>query len=469
MFQMQSKGFVFLILLTAYGILLAYTSNMLDWYHIDEGFQFLLSDLSFGDIITATGKDAHPPLYSLILGGWLRIFGGTLAAARSLSITFTLLSTIVFYRLLRLKLPTKTSLAGVAIYSTFPQVVIYGFVGRNYALLLLLINVMSYLLLKTWAFKKLDRKPIALLIIANSLLLYTHNLGLIVFLLIQILIQLSRPSLEKRKQYLLIAGISVLLYIPWASVLWDQFQTKSMESGWLGFYPEESLRDFGFTIAPVYKTGQWIFATIYAAILYTLTTKVWRKDKSPYAKTVALFLILLFALLFGLSYVTPLFYYRYMIISLPGLAYLLSHSLPLKKILFGFVSVSIIVANLVFLNLATQSMNGSEFYNLELFLPSQNKSDMVVVDSPPYFYQLKHAGYSNLHLYDPERSNFSWSGISIIQPLDYLDNSDLGSNKIQYISAQNKDFADYFFDRGYEITESSATKKANIYVLTRFK
>ncbi len=468
MFPAKPKNFVHIILLAVYGVFLVYVSSLLSSYHIDEGFQLLLSQLRFGQIISATGMDAHPPLYSVLLGAWLKIFGSTLFSARSLSIVFSLVSACLFYKLLRLKLGERSSIFGTIVYVTFPQIVVYGFVARNYALLLLLINTTFYLLFKNWS-KNLTNLDIGLLAASQLALLYTHNLGLVLFVLIQVMILLTKSKWTRLMPYLKVAAITALFYAPWGQVLYGQIATKANEAGWLGFYPHEALRDFGFTLAPLYKQGEWVFAVVYAGILYGITTKVWRKNRSPYAKTVAVYTILLMVMMFVLSFVSPLFYYRYLMITLPLLAYLVAHSLPLKKEFGILASVAIVVANLVFLNSVTQSMDGSEFYNVEDHLASSELSSVIIIDSPAYFYQLKHAGYTNLHLFDPQKDSFSWSGVSILEPEDYLRNSDLTRSKIQYIDVAGREFADHFFDRGYEITDNNATKKANIYVLTRFE
>ena len=54
----------------------------------DEAFSYLLAKKNIIEIIFLTAKDYNPPLYYLILHFWIKIFGHSEIALRSLSLIF---------------------------------------------------------------------------------------------------------------------------------------------------------------------------------------------------------------------------------------------------------------------------------------------------------------------------------------------------------------------------------------------
>jgi mannosyltransferase len=59
---------------------------------LDESISWNLTTRSVSRLIAWTAADVHPPLYYLLLKGWLWIFGDSLAALRSLSVISSLIA-----------------------------------------------------------------------------------------------------------------------------------------------------------------------------------------------------------------------------------------------------------------------------------------------------------------------------------------------------------------------------------------
>src|SRR5205807_2526882 len=78
----------------------------LRYYHLefpiltnDESFSWRLTQYPPAEVIQRTGADVHPPLYYLLLQGWVTIWGDSPAALRGLSVLFGVLAVFMVYLL----------------------------------------------------------------------------------------------------------------------------------------------------------------------------------------------------------------------------------------------------------------------------------------------------------------------------------------------------------------------------------
>src|SRR5215212_5259616 len=66
-------------------------------YWIDEGISVGIASHGLADIPAALGQDGSPPLYYLLLHGWMAVTGEGEAATRALSLLFALLAVPVSF------------------------------------------------------------------------------------------------------------------------------------------------------------------------------------------------------------------------------------------------------------------------------------------------------------------------------------------------------------------------------------
>jgi hypothetical protein len=64
---------------------------------LDEAQTAAIADRPFGDVFDALRVDGAPPLYYVLLHGWIQLFGASDAAVRALSSLFSLLALPVGY------------------------------------------------------------------------------------------------------------------------------------------------------------------------------------------------------------------------------------------------------------------------------------------------------------------------------------------------------------------------------------
>jgi uncharacterized membrane protein len=96
-----------------------------------------------GELLTAI--DPHPPLYYLLLHGWMSVFGKSAVAARSLSVLFGMVGVLALYLLGRRLYDDRVGLLAAGLLAVSPMHVQYSRETRMYALLVALVVVATWL------------------------------------------------------------------------------------------------------------------------------------------------------------------------------------------------------------------------------------------------------------------------------------------------------------------------------------
>ena len=451
----------------AYLLTLVYIHRSLPAMHVDEGFQIALSSRSLPEITTSLTQDMHPPLYSYLLHFWMRLFGDGVTSARSFSIVTSLLGSVIFYRWLRHRLGIVPSLLGTGIYASFAMHLVYAVVARNYALLLLAVVATLGYVYRTWSLP-LNRGRLLGLVGLQTALLYTHNLAIPLLAAGYAFFYVSKPTRDRLRYYSLGLALTGVAFLPWALVILNQLGIRAGEAGWLSFEPLADLHEIASAVVPKLEGGRRYIAWILAGGLYVYSTRVWRRQVSPYARTTAVILGLSILCMYVLSFRQPLFYDRYLMVTLPLLAYLLAHALPREKLSQIGIGLLIILANLAIFQEVQQDFRNGDFYDIEQGLYSRDEASVTVIDLPTYYYHLEVLGYENIRVFDPERDSPAWSGVALMRPEDYLSSADLeGVRQIQYLSQHKRPFEEYFARAGYRVAKQRSAGSVEVYLLEK--
>ncbi len=235
---MQERIFtrkVLAILLLALGIRLLGIASRPIWY--DEAFSILFSAKGLGAMLYGTlaptgigSADIHPLGYYTTLWMWMKVFGQSLVAVRSLSILAGLASVYLVY-LIALEATSDTNTAHLCMLfaALAPFQVHYAQEIRMYAFLAM------WLLLATYAYQRGAKggswKWWLLFSISAALAQYSHNLAAFYLAPLSLL-----PILQKNWRALrgtVLAAIGALvLYGPWLVQLPAQF-TKVQNAYWV--------------------------------------------------------------------------------------------------------------------------------------------------------------------------------------------------------------------------------------------
>lgn len=265
---MQERAFngkVAVILILALGIRLLGIAARPIWY--DEAFSILFSEtgpaaMLYGTLAPAGAgsADIHPLGYYTLLWLWMKAFGTSLVATRSLSILAGLLSIYLVYLIaLEWLSDQKTARLGMLLAALSPFLIHYAQEIRMYSFLAL------WLLLTTYAYqrgaKSSDRKWWLGFSISAALAQYTHHLA--AFYLVALALM---PLLQKKWKTLYAVALSglgaVVLYLPWGLQLPAQF-SKVQSAYWVE-RPDISKI---FTLLIVFVTNTPLPANLTAVVL----------------------------------------------------------------------------------------------------------------------------------------------------------------------------------------------------------
>jgi uncharacterized membrane protein len=167
----------------------------------------------------ATGgypKELHPPLYFLVLKGWLAVVGQTELAMRLLSLGLTLGSLLVLFLLVRQLIDLRAALATVFLFAIHPMYIYYATEIRMYALLIFCCLVA---LLATWRYCALAHaSPLVLCMLGIAVLaaLYTHYFGILIALGIGVLSMVRLILIRDRRPIAVLAVVvgCAMIYLP---------------------------------------------------------------------------------------------------------------------------------------------------------------------------------------------------------------------------------------------------------------
>jgi hypothetical protein len=101
---------------------------------LDECASWDMATQSVTHLIASTAADIHPPLYYLLLKGWIWWLGDSPIGLRSLSVLSSLVSLWLMFRLAEGVLPRGATFAALLWYAVSPNVVSFSQEARMYAL-----------------------------------------------------------------------------------------------------------------------------------------------------------------------------------------------------------------------------------------------------------------------------------------------------------------------------------------------
>lgn len=285
----------------------------------DEGWAATLAVKPISQIITIVSRDTSPPLYYLLSHFWMKIFGTSELAIRSLTFLFFLATALTVYLIGKHLWDSKTGLIAGLLTLTNPFLFNYAFEGRMYALLALTSTLSVYFFLK---------KERLGFILATTAALYTHHFSIFVVFWEGVWRLWETKSLRRFSDFFLIG----LLYLPWLYPLY--YQTSLVSGGfWLG---KPTLKVFGETVLK-FLVGSGKETIRQIALILTILVLFFRnwlktKDKS-------LFLLGWFFAPLALTclisrFFQSIFFDRYMLVAIPAATLILASnrqkfSLPL--------------------------------------------------------------------------------------------------------------------------------------------
>jgi hypothetical protein len=213
----------FLACVAVAGVVLRFVTESDLW--LDEALSANIAALPVGDLFDALARDGHPPLYYLLLHGWMQVAGEGDVAVRALSGLISLATLPVAWVAARRYGGRVCALATVVVLATSPFALRYATEARMYSL------VMLFVLLGWLAVRAAleDPRPVRLLAVAlvSGLLLLTHywSFYLLAAVLGVVAVRAVRATGAARQAPLRVLGAVAaggLFFVPWIPTFLDQ-------------------------------------------------------------------------------------------------------------------------------------------------------------------------------------------------------------------------------------------------------
>ncbi|WP_307874901.1 glycosyltransferase family 39 protein [Frankia nepalensis] len=253
---------------------------------LDESLTVEIARRPVGELLDALRHDGAPPLYYLLLHGWIKLFGDGDVAVRALSGLLSLatlpLAWVAGERVGRLATahgngaadtPRRVARATLLLFACSPYAIRYGSETRMYSLVVLL--VLAFGLTLVAALAASTRPRLALLTLATTALVYTHYWSfLLIFTVAAFLLLQSRRRPAYRRPVLrafVAMACSAVLFAPWMPSF--LFQMLHTGTPWAPRVQAQVLLDTVFDWAGPQSTGALLGLVLLGGALIGLTAR----------------------------------------------------------------------------------------------------------------------------------------------------------------------------------------------------
>ncbi|MGQ9683060.1 MAG: glycosyltransferase family 39 protein [Anaerolineae bacterium] len=298
----------------------------------DEGTSIALAGRSLQQITLSAAADIHPPLYHYLLHGWLRLWGTSAVAARSLSALLGLALVALVYLLGRRLFGASTGLTAALLAALSSYQVYYAQEARMYTLLATLGAASMYCFVAGW----LEDEPRRVWpwragwAAASVLALYTHYLaaGLLVAENGAYLLALMRRQARGRQRawggvaaWVGLQALVALSYVPWLHLTWAQLHRWPATAEPFGLW--ELLR----RALPLFALGPFVEgARLYplASAMLALAALGWvlpgKGEEGDWVERclAGLYWLGPLAVLYVLSRSRPVYHHKFLLLATPG-------------------------------------------------------------------------------------------------------------------------------------------------------
>lgn len=199
------------------------------WF--DESYSVAIAKHNFVDIWNITGNDVHPAFYYWMLHIVYLIFGNNAIIFRLFSVLAVAILGILGYTHVRKDFGEKTGVLFSFLAYFLPVMCTYSQEIRMYSwscLFVTLMAIYAYRFYQSTKNNKEDKnKNLIIFGIFSIICCYIHYYALVTAALVNLLLLIFVIKNRKQdnktlKNFLILAGVQIILYIPWLIYLWGQ-------------------------------------------------------------------------------------------------------------------------------------------------------------------------------------------------------------------------------------------------------
>lgn len=378
----------------------------------DEAFSVLISQRPLGALIGTLNFE--PPLYYILLHVWIKLFGTSEIATRSLSfIGFALATVVVIFWAEKMFKKHWLYWITPILFFFNPMLLYYSFEVRAYG---------WYMFFATLSLYAYSTKKYKLLTIVNILGFYTHSYAVLIpfvqlfhYLIVEKKMKLF--SVKKLIKDSLIRSIALwsLIISPWVYIIFQE----AMKGRPTWYFPVDlqlvlSVLGNMFTSYDGTPGGLWTYTTLLSLLLlgifiHGLKNKLYRTETSYYFLTIFLPL----AIIIGISFLKPVFVNRYLIFVTISQVILIAYSIfqiPKKSIQIALVCLVFVLSSAFNIYLPSRKAKTDIRSTILEANLVRNNNDLLYVSSPLIFFEAVYytPDKHNVYLYNPENNDFPW-------------------------------------------------------------
>lgn len=343
----------------------AFHSNI--WF--DESYSVAIAKHNIFDIWKITGNDVHPALYYWLLHLVYLIFGNSVLAFRLFSVLAIAILGILGYTHIRKDFGKNVGILFSYFTYFLPIMCTYSQEVRMYSWSCLIVAVMSIYAYRFYkSIKQNDNKKLKNLIIFGIFSIascYIHYYGLVTAGLINLLLLIfviknAKQDKKSLINFLVLAGIQIILYIPW--LIYFIGQLKHVEGGfWIVVTPIRTTVEvlsfqFRRQLDTIFEFNiQTIIALIasiamYIYIIYRIYKNIKEKqDIKPAILSIFAYIGVILIMLL-ISIITPILYSRYLMVMTGLYIFALAFIISTEKKKWLTITVCTITLLLALLN-----------------------------------------------------------------------------------------------------------------------
>mgnify|MGYP005836103513 CR=1 FL=1 len=320
----------------------------------DEGTSVALAARDLATITRNAARDIHPPLYYYALHFWVRLFGNSEVAVRSLSALYGALTVLVVCGLARRLYSWHVALMASALTAISPLQVYYSQEARMYAQVTLL-GALSFWLFAAWADDLLPSaggeaaraprwRPVVYVLV-TACALYSQYLALTLVaaqnaLFLCRVVAWLRLKRGGDNSWRRAAGAIwrwavsqlalLLLFLPWLRVAWPQLRAwpAVSEPFTVGDLLARALYDLSTGIT--FPRAPWVVVGCSVILIAGWAIARWRQDL--WAAAVAWgYLLIPLALIYLLSQQRPMYNAKFVLLVAPAFALVLARAIVIPR------------------------------------------------------------------------------------------------------------------------------------------
>jgi hypothetical protein len=195
------------------GVVLRFVSRGPLW--LDEAQSVAIAHQPLSHLQDALRHDGAPPLYYVLLHGWIRLFGTSTFAMRSLSAIPAVLALPVILRLGRRVGGEAVGIAAVVLLAISPFAIRYAVETRMYSLLALLGLLGAHAVLSVH--RHHSRRAVAGVAVVSAAMLYTHYYSVFILTVVGAAELWRAWRRRDRSSLAVVGGIAVggIAFLPW--------------------------------------------------------------------------------------------------------------------------------------------------------------------------------------------------------------------------------------------------------------